>query len=75
MMRARSASQAGAGQPDAARLSKAYMSMSADNVWRKTSDPYLRRLWLLGWIGVCPRHRTQLIGECPGCRFRSGSKG
>lgn len=37
--------------------------------------PYLRRLWLLGWIGVCPRHRTRLIGECPGCRCPIRFKG
>ncbi|WP_244440106.1 TniQ family protein [Mesorhizobium metallidurans] len=37
--------------------------------------PYLRRLWLLGWIGVCPRHRTQLIGQCPGCRCPIRFKG
>jgi hypothetical protein len=30
--------------------------------------PYLRRLWLLGWAGVCPQHRTRLVGECPACR-------
>jgi hypothetical protein len=32
--------------------------------------PYLRRLWLLGWTGVCPQHRTRLVGECPACRCR-----
>ncbi len=29
--------------------------------------PYLRRLWLIGWVGVCPQHRTRLFGECPTC--------
>jgi transposase len=31
------------------------------------SRPYLRRLWLLGWAGACPRHRTLLSGQCPSC--------
>ncbi len=30
--------------------------------------PYLRLLWMLGWAGVCPRHRAVLTGECPTCR-------
>lgn len=30
--------------------------------------PYLRRFWLVGWAGACPRHRTILTGQCPTCR-------
>ncbi len=30
--------------------------------------PYLRLLWMMGWAGVCPRHRTVLTGQCPSCR-------
>ncbi len=30
--------------------------------------PYLRRFWMMGWAGACPRHRTILTGQCPTCR-------
>lgn len=30
--------------------------------------PYLRLLWIQGWTGVCPRHRSVLTWECPACR-------
>ena len=29
--------------------------------------PYLRRLWMLGWVGACPLHRAVLTEQCPGC--------
>ncbi|WP_408851979.1 hypothetical protein [Acidiphilium sp. AL] len=30
--------------------------------------PYLRRIWMMGWAGVCPRHCTILKGQCPSSR-------
>lgn len=30
--------------------------------------PYVRTLWQLGWLAVCPKHRTILITRCTGCR-------
>lgn len=30
-------------------------------------EPYLRRLWLVGWTAVCPRHRSVLARKCPWC--------
>lgn len=29
---------------------------------------YLRLLWINGWVGICPEHRTVLAGRCPSCR-------
>jgi hypothetical protein len=29
--------------------------------------PYVRRLWALGWIAICPRHSTVLATICPTC--------
>lgn len=29
--------------------------------------PYVRRLWLVGWTAVCPRHRSVLSSTCPWC--------
>lgn len=29
--------------------------------------PYLRRLWAVGCIVICPRHRTPLVDTCPEC--------
>lgn len=28
---------------------------------------YLRLLWMNGWAGICPQHRTVLAGRCPSC--------
>ena len=38
------------------------------------AKPYLRRQWLLGWMAVCPDHRTILIDRSHACgaRFRFG---
>ena len=32
--------------------------------------PYLRRSWMLGWMAVCPRHRTLLMVRCGRCRYK-----
>jgi len=37
--------------------------------------PYLRRDWLIGWIAICPRHRTVLTRTCPGCERKLVSRG
>jgi transposase len=29
--------------------------------------PYVRKLWTLGWAGVCPLHTRVLLGKCPQC--------
>lgn len=29
--------------------------------------PYVRRLWMLGWAGVCPIHACLLWARCPQC--------
>jgi hypothetical protein len=34
------------------------------------AKPYVRALWLIGWMAVCPRHRTILIERCGSCRAR-----
>lgn len=39
------------------------------------AKPYLRRDWLIGWIAVCPRHRTVLTRTCPGCERKLISRG
>jgi transposase len=31
------------------------------------TDPYLRKTWTLGWVGVCARHRLVLLSKCPTC--------
>src|SRR5258707_11901272 len=33
------------------------------------NDPiaYIRRDWTVGWVAVCPLHRTVLVTSCPGC--------
>jgi len=30
--------------------------------------PYWRQSWMLGWMAVCPRHRTLLMVRCGRCR-------
>ncbi|WP_336966814.1 TniQ family protein [Sphingobium aquiterrae] len=30
-------------------------------------DPYIRRDWLVGWVGACARHRVKLVRACPQC--------
>jgi hypothetical protein len=30
--------------------------------------PYVRTLWQLGWLAVCPKHHTILITRCAACR-------
>jgi hypothetical protein len=30
-------------------------------------SPYLRRLWAVGCVVICPRHRTPLVDTCPDC--------
>lgn len=35
---------------------------------REDRDPYLRLSWMLGWIGLCPKHKTVLTSCCPQCR-------
>ena len=32
--------------------------------------PYLRNLWLIGWMAVCPHHGTILIERCNACGAR-----
>ena len=32
--------------------------------------PYLRNLWLIGWMAVCPHHGTILIERCNACGTR-----
>lgn len=32
--------------------------------------PYLRKLWLIGWLAVCPHHGTILIERCNACGAR-----
>jgi len=39
------------------------------------ATPYLRRDWMIGWIAVCPRHRTVLTRVCPGCERKLDSRG
>jgi hypothetical protein len=34
------------------------------------AKPYLRPLWLIGWMAVCPEHGAILIERCPMCRAR-----
>jgi hypothetical protein len=35
------------------------------------STPYLRLQWLLGWLAICPKHKTVLIERCTcGARLR-----
>jgi hypothetical protein len=36
---------------------------------REDRDPYLRLSWMLGWIGLCPIHKSVLTSCCPQCRF------
>jgi transposase len=35
---------------------------------REDTEPYLRQIWTLGWIAVCPRHKAILVSRCPQCR-------
>jgi len=39
------------------------------------ATPYLRRDWMIGWIAICPRHRTVLTRTCPGCERKLVSRG
>jgi hypothetical protein len=32
------------------------------------ATPYVRKLWTLGWAGVCEVHACRLLGKCPQCR-------
>jgi len=32
--------------------------------------PFLRLEWTIGWVAVCPDHRTALITHCPACYTR-----
>lgn len=32
------------------------------------AKPYLRTPWLIGWMAICPHHRTLLIERCKACR-------
>lgn len=34
------------------------------------SVPYLRRSWMIGWLGVCPDHGRMLIDRCDACGAR-----
>jgi hypothetical protein len=43
------------------------MAPSPSRCIAEDKRPYLRRPWLLGWAGACPRHRIVLIGQCRNC--------
>lgn len=30
-------------------------------------DPYIRRDWLIGWVGACAMHHIKLVRTCPEC--------
>lgn len=36
--------------------------------FKEDVEPYVRKIWLIGWIAVCPEHRCALMTQCPRCR-------
>jgi hypothetical protein len=35
---------------------------------RSDAHPYLRLIWLIGWVAICPVHDTVMVSRCPDCR-------
>lgn len=38
-------------------------------------QPHLRRDWMIGWVAVCPHHRSVLTRVCPSCDRKLVSRG
>ena len=50
--------------------SRGYRFAVCGQCLRSDTTPYLRRLWLIGWMAVCPDHGTVLIERCSACHAR-----
>lgn len=47
--------------------SRAYRLAACGLCLQTDAAPYLRTLWQLGWLAVCPKHRTILLSRCEVC--------
>jgi TniQ len=36
--------------------------------FKEDSEAYVRKIWLIGWVAVCPVHDCALLTQCPRCR-------
>jgi hypothetical protein len=50
--------------------SRGYRFVVCGECLKNDHSTYLRRLWLLGWMAVCPDHGTILIERCSACDAR-----
>lgn len=48
--------------------SRGYRFAVCSQCLRADATPYFRRLWLIGWMAVCPDHGTILTERCNECR-------
>lgn len=50
--------------------SRGYRFAVCGQCLQSDATPYLRRLWLMGWMAVCPDHGCILIERCNACHGR-----
>lgn len=49
---------------------RAYRFVVCPACLRTDTRPHLKREWLIGWVAVCPQHKTVLLERCAKCRKR-----
>ena len=49
---------------------RAYRYVVCGRCLEGDEKPYLRNLWLIGWMAICPHHGTILIERCHACGAR-----
>lgn len=53
-----------------AARSRSYRFVVCGECLKSDATAYLRKVWLLGWVAVCPDHGTILIERCSNCHSR-----
>lgn len=56
-----------------AARSRGYRFVVCGQCLQSDATAYLRRVWLIGWLAVCPDHGTILIERCSVCHSRLAS--